>query len=151
MSRTADLEISGRRPRRIILAASAGNFAEWYDWGVYGVVATIVAKTFFPDSSDVAALLNTYLDLRRGLHRPPARRGAFRPDRRQARAPPRAVADDRRHVPGHHAHGHGPDLRLDRPARAGAAARRAARPVGRRRRRVRQRDQLRLRAQPAAP
>src|SRR3954452_15351992 len=61
MSTTADLEFTGRRRRRIILAASADNFAEWYDWGVYGVVATIVAKTFFPESSDVAALLNTYL------------------------------------------------------------------------------------------
>jgi MHS family proline/betaine transporter-like MFS transporter len=61
MSATAELEFTGRKRRRIILAASAGNFAEWYDWGVYGVVATIVAKQFFPESNDVAALLNTYL------------------------------------------------------------------------------------------
>ena len=43
-----ELEFTGRRRRRIILAASAGNFAEWYDWGVYGVVATIIATQFFP-------------------------------------------------------------------------------------------------------
>jgi MHS family proline/betaine transporter-like MFS transporter len=57
---TPDLEFTGRRRRRIITAASAGNFAEWYDWGVYGVVATIIAAKFFPSGNDVAALLGTY-------------------------------------------------------------------------------------------
>lgn len=47
--------------RRTIIAASAGNFLEWYDWGVYGVVATILAKKLFPLSEDpTVALLNTY-------------------------------------------------------------------------------------------
>jgi MHS family proline/betaine transporter-like MFS transporter len=55
-----DLEFSGRRRRRIIIAASAGNFAEWYDWGVYGVVATIIATQFFPAGDPVVGLLSTY-------------------------------------------------------------------------------------------
>lgn len=55
-----ELEFTGRRRLRIILAASAGNFAEWYDWGVYGVVATIIATRFFPPGDAVVALLNTY-------------------------------------------------------------------------------------------
>jgi MHS family proline/betaine transporter-like MFS transporter len=55
-----ELEFTGRRRRRIILAASAGNFAEWYDWGVYGVVATIIATQFFPPGDAVVGLLSTY-------------------------------------------------------------------------------------------
>ena len=33
---TAEQQFSGRERNRIIVAASAGNFAEWFDWGVYG-------------------------------------------------------------------------------------------------------------------
>ncbi|MFD4253419.1 MFS transporter [Amycolatopsis thermoflava] len=55
-----ELDFTGRRRRRIITAASAGNFAEWYDWGVYGVVATIIAEKFFPSGNAALALLNTY-------------------------------------------------------------------------------------------
>lgn len=51
---------TGRRKRRIMTAAAAGNFAEWYDWGVYGVVATIIASKFFPGGDPVVSLLNTY-------------------------------------------------------------------------------------------
>src|SRR4029079_15809225 len=57
---STELEFIGARRRRIIIAASAGNFAEWYDWGVYGVVATIIAAKFFPEGNPTAALLNTY-------------------------------------------------------------------------------------------
>ena len=57
---STELEFTGARRRRIIIAASAGNFAEWYDWGVYGVVATIIAAKFFPEGNPTAALLNTY-------------------------------------------------------------------------------------------
>ncbi|WP_255953850.1 MFS transporter [Streptomyces odontomachi] len=46
--------------RRTVVAASAGNFAEWYDWGVYGVVATVVADKFFPPGNDTLALLSAY-------------------------------------------------------------------------------------------
>jgi MHS family proline/betaine transporter-like MFS transporter len=57
---STELEFTGARRRKIIIAASAGNFAEWYDWGVYGVVATIIASKFFPGSDPAVALLNTY-------------------------------------------------------------------------------------------
>jgi len=47
--------------RRTIIAASAGNFMEWYDFGIYGIVATILAKKLFPSNEDpTVALLNTY-------------------------------------------------------------------------------------------
>jgi MHS family proline/betaine transporter-like MFS transporter len=46
--------------RRTVIASSAGNFAEWYDWGVYGVVATVIAKQFFPPGDETLALLSAY-------------------------------------------------------------------------------------------
>ncbi|MGA8115338.1 MAG: MFS transporter [Actinocatenispora sp.] len=46
--------------RRTVIAASAGNFVEWYDWGIYGVVATIIGKQFFPPGSEVVGLLSAY-------------------------------------------------------------------------------------------
>lgn len=53
-------ELTGARRRKVLLAAAAGNFAEWYDWGVYGVVATIIAAQFFETGNPTAALLNTF-------------------------------------------------------------------------------------------
>lgn len=49
-----------RERRRTIIAASAGNFAEWYDWGVYGVVATLIAQHFFPPGNEALALVSAY-------------------------------------------------------------------------------------------
>lgn len=34
---SAQLEFTGRRRWRVLIAASAGNFAEWCDWGVFDV------------------------------------------------------------------------------------------------------------------
>jgi len=57
---TEQPEFTGARRRKVLLAAAAGNFAEWYDWGVYGVVATIIAAKFFEPGNPAAALLNTF-------------------------------------------------------------------------------------------
>lgn len=57
---TQTTELTGARRRKVLLAAAAGNFAEWYDWGVYGVVATIIAAQFFDTGNPTAALLNTF-------------------------------------------------------------------------------------------
>lgn len=50
------------RSRRALLAGSVGNFIEWYEFGVYGYFATIIAANFFtPDGgSDAEALVKTY-------------------------------------------------------------------------------------------
>lgn len=56
----ASQEVSKAERRRTVIAASAGNFVEWYDWGVYGVVATIIGKQFFPDWSATVGLLSAY-------------------------------------------------------------------------------------------
>lgn len=36
--------------RRAILASAVGNATEWYDYGVYAVVATYLTKAFFPEA-----------------------------------------------------------------------------------------------------
>ncbi|WP_434599215.1 MFS transporter [Streptomyces sp. A5-4] len=50
------------RPRRALAAGSVGNFIEWYEFGVYGYFATIIATHFFtPEGgSDVEGLVKTY-------------------------------------------------------------------------------------------
>jgi MFS transporter, MHS family, proline/betaine transporter len=47
--------------RRAVTAAVIGNVLEWYDFAVYGFVAVIIAKKFFPGQNEVAALLSTFL------------------------------------------------------------------------------------------
>ncbi|WP_134730843.1 MFS transporter [Amycolatopsis nivea] len=50
----------GRERWRMIMTASVGNFAEWYDWGIYGVVATLIAQQFFPAGNSALALVGAY-------------------------------------------------------------------------------------------
>ena len=35
------------RTRRSLVAGSVGNFVEWYEFGVYGFFATVIAANFF--------------------------------------------------------------------------------------------------------
>lgn len=46
---------------RAVTAAVIGNVLEWYDFAVYGFVASIIAKNFFPREDEVTALLATFL------------------------------------------------------------------------------------------
>jgi MHS family proline/betaine transporter-like MFS transporter len=48
------------RRRRAIIAGIVGNTLEWYDFGVYGFVATVLARQFFPASDPYVALLQTF-------------------------------------------------------------------------------------------
>ncbi|MFE9394275.1 MFS transporter [Streptomyces flavidovirens] len=50
------------RSRRALVAGSVGNFIEWYEFGVYGYFATVIAAHFFtPEgASDVEGLIKTY-------------------------------------------------------------------------------------------
>jgi MHS family proline/betaine transporter-like MFS transporter len=45
--------------RRVIFAGSIGSVVEYYDFGIYGYTATILAPIFFPSSSPTASLLAT--------------------------------------------------------------------------------------------
>ncbi|KUM78112.1 MFS transporter [Streptomyces curacoi] len=50
------------RSRKALVAGSVGNFIEWYEFGVYGYFATIIAARFFtPEGGgEVEALVKTY-------------------------------------------------------------------------------------------
>lgn len=45
---------------RVVLAAAIGNIVEWYDFGVYGLLAPVLASLFFPAHDRIAALLGVY-------------------------------------------------------------------------------------------
>ncbi|MFI1853400.1 MFS transporter [Streptomyces sp. NPDC020480] len=51
-----------RPPRRALVAGSVGNFIEWYEFGIYGCFATVIAANFFtPEGgSDLEGLVKTY-------------------------------------------------------------------------------------------
>jgi MHS family proline/betaine transporter-like MFS transporter len=45
---------------RVMLAAGIGNVMEWYDFGLYGLLAPVLASSFFPSSNRIAALSGVY-------------------------------------------------------------------------------------------
>ncbi|HEX5144259.1 MAG TPA: MFS transporter [Mycobacterium sp.] len=45
---------------RVIAGASIGNAVEWFDFAIYGFLATYIAAHFFPAGDDTAALLNAF-------------------------------------------------------------------------------------------
>ncbi len=50
--------------RHSLRGASIGNFMEWYDFGVYGYIATVIAQVFYPGNSVSAVhLLATFSTL----------------------------------------------------------------------------------------
>src|SRR6266545_710614 len=51
--------VSGKELRRVVIAAAVGNIIEWYDFYVFGSLASILAVKFFEKSHPVAALLST--------------------------------------------------------------------------------------------
>jgi len=56
----ADLRGVGSQRKRAVVAGIVGNTLEWYDFGVYGFLATVLAKQFFPSSEQYVALLQTF-------------------------------------------------------------------------------------------
>src|SRR5215208_5882562 len=45
--------------RSVILASSVGTLIEWYDFYIFGSLATIIARQFFPENAGTSALLST--------------------------------------------------------------------------------------------
>ncbi|MGB3132150.1 MAG: MFS transporter, partial [Saprospiraceae bacterium] len=43
----------------VIGASSVGTLIEWYDFYIFGMLATIISKQFFPEDSGTSALLST--------------------------------------------------------------------------------------------
>ncbi|OBB43701.1 MFS transporter [Mycobacterium sp. 852002-51961_SCH5331710] len=54
--RTADSDAL----RKAVAGASIGNAVEWFDFAIYGLLATYIAEKFFPPGDETAALLNTF-------------------------------------------------------------------------------------------
>jgi len=55
----AGISVSGKELRRVVVAASVGNIIEWYDFYIFGSLASILAVKFFDKSHPVAAFLST--------------------------------------------------------------------------------------------
>ncbi|MDA2895106.1 MFS transporter [Mycolicibacterium sp. BiH015] len=45
---------------KAVRGAAIGNTVEWFDFAIYGFLATYIAEKFFPPGDDTAALLNTF-------------------------------------------------------------------------------------------
>ncbi|HDS1735418.1 MFS transporter [Pseudomonas sp. BP8] len=54
------INVSPATLRKVIAAAAVGNFVEWFDFAVYGFLATVIAKQFFSSADPNAALLQTF-------------------------------------------------------------------------------------------
>ena len=50
---------SPRTLRSVIAASSVGTLIEWYDFYIFGMLATIISKQFFPEDQGTSALLST--------------------------------------------------------------------------------------------
>ena len=46
--------------RRVVAASFVGNLVEWFDYAVYGYLATTIAAVFFPAGSPTSGLLATF-------------------------------------------------------------------------------------------
>ena len=55
------MDSSQQKTRQAVSAAVIGNVLEWYDFAVYGYIAVILARKFFPAGDEVTALLSTFL------------------------------------------------------------------------------------------
>jgi len=52
-----EIEIDPKRDRLVIAASALGTVFEWYDFFVYGTLAAVIAKLFFPSDNATAGLL----------------------------------------------------------------------------------------------
>jgi len=51
--------LSARELRRVVTAAAVGNVIEWYDFYIFGSLASVLAVKFFEKTHPVAAFLST--------------------------------------------------------------------------------------------
>jgi MFS family permease len=53
----SDYVIDAKRDRLVIFASTLGTVFEWYDFFIYGTLAAVIGKTFFPGESETAQFL----------------------------------------------------------------------------------------------
>ncbi len=46
--------------KKVVISGMIGNGLEWYDYALYGQMAWLLSKLFFPEGDPTAALLATY-------------------------------------------------------------------------------------------
>src|SRR5699024_8157139 len=46
--------------RKHVTAAAIGNVLEWYDFLIYGIMASVIARLFFPSDDATIAILLTF-------------------------------------------------------------------------------------------
>lgn len=51
---------SSRRTAKIMMSAGIGHFIEWFDFGLYGTLAAIIASNFFVSADPATALLKSF-------------------------------------------------------------------------------------------
>src|SRR5688572_13989902 len=56
---SANTPVDTRGIWKVIGASSAGTLIEWYDFYIFGSLATIIAEHFFPKGNETLALLST--------------------------------------------------------------------------------------------
>ncbi|MGN6408248.1 MAG: MFS transporter, partial [Curtobacterium sp.] len=49
-----------RSMRKVIMAAGVGHFVEWFDFGLYGTLATVISLYFFKQGDPQVALLSAF-------------------------------------------------------------------------------------------
>ena len=54
---TTDIPLDPKRDRLVIVASSLGTVFEWYDFFLYGILAALLGKLFFPSDNATAATL----------------------------------------------------------------------------------------------
>ena len=52
-----EITLDPKRDRLVITASSLGTVFEWYDFFVYGILAALIGKLFFPADNPTAATL----------------------------------------------------------------------------------------------
>lgn len=54
------IHVTGKERRKAVTAAAMGNLVEWFDFGVYGYFASILAVNFFVSESHIVSLMATF-------------------------------------------------------------------------------------------
>jgi MHS family proline/betaine transporter-like MFS transporter len=56
-----EMAIKSKSSIKAVSAGAIGNVMEWYDYGVYGILAPIISSIFFPNNDPMAGLLYTFV------------------------------------------------------------------------------------------
>lgn len=57
---SAETELSRTEMRKVVFGGAAGVFVEFFDYGIYGFLATTIAAVFFPPDAPTAGLIMTW-------------------------------------------------------------------------------------------